>query len=659
MARSLKTKRRSKGTAGKRPKGARPAQERRRRKNKAPQPAAAAAIEPCVGWLRRRGNSTWVEPDPPAKAVFIRDHSAAACSPGDAVRFRIVQAAAPERGAAATILACLGQGERDGTLLKMASAQLGLPIDFPADALEQASQFGPVQPTAALADGERRDLRAITHVTIDGEDARDFDDAIAVRREGEYYRIWIAIADVASYVTPGTALDREARQRGTSVYLPDQVLPMLPERLSSDLCSLRPGEARHTLTCEMRVDASGKRSHSRIYPSLICSAARLNYTQLQRFIEGDLEAIPGPLASMLEQAVEVAKRLRKRRLGRGSLDLEIPEPRVLLDAAGEPTDVVAQKPLPAHQVIEDLMIAANESVAEYLREQNMAGVFRVHPPPPQTKWSQMEAWSKTLGFTLKREDAAKPKNISRFLKRLKQTPQGETAQFLLLRSLSQAHYTPQVDLHFGLASEAYLHFTSPIRRYPDLLVHRALWHHWRGENDLRGLESLSRDCSLLERRAVQAEREISHLAACLVARRRSGEEMAARITGIHAAGLFVRPDEFYAEGLIPIESLGRRNGDYFEVWEEAQKIIGRGTGLSYALGDALKVRLVQVDIGMRRINFEVTENISQPRKASAMKSRGEKDRGAGKKKEKGGEKKRDKGKRKGKKKGKGKGKRRT
>jgi ribonuclease R len=624
---------RSRDPGGRTPRGGRKSRDPGGRGVPKSDALTAADIDPCVGWLRRLKSATWVDPEPRGKAVFIHDGSADAYDVDCAVRFRLTQPKTGVQASAATIVECLGPADSDATRMKMAIAGLGLPHEFPADTLAQAEAFGDVQPDAELkgsqiapdVTAQRRDLRAQVHVTIDGEDARDFDDAVSAQPEGAGYRIWISIADVASYVQAGTPLDREARLRGTSVYLPGTVLPMLPEKLSNGLCSLQPGVPRRTITCEMLIDRHGARSDISVYPSLIRSAARLTYVQVQRLIDGDEGAVPGQPATVVGHAIAVSKRLRQRRFALGSLDLEIAEAAVVIDAAGVPVDVVARTPVQAHHVIEDLMIAANESVAEHLIERDLAGVYRVHPPPAEEKWIRLQNWGKRFGLSLKMTDRHNPGNMADFVEHLKKTPQAEAGQMLLLRSLAQAYYSSQVAMHFGLASQAYAHFTSPIRRYPDLLVHRALWNHWRDQASLQGLADLAEHCSETERRAVRAERDITQFAGCLVARRHQGEEMSARITGVHPAGLFVRPDELFVEGLIPIASLGQGTGEYFEVWDEAQMMVGRRTGVRYALGEALKVRLARVDIGMRRIDFDLISNTAGtaggPSKPAQAKSR--------------------------------------
>ena len=498
-----------------------------------------------------------------------------------------------------------GPGAAASTHLRAAIDELGLPDQFADDVVAAANRFHEVDADTALARGPRRDLRSRVHVTIDGEDARDFDDAVSAEKEGHAFRVWVSIADVASYVKARSILDKEAALRGTSVYLPARVLPMLPEKLSNGLCSLVPGLPRLTLTCEMVIDTSGVRSDIEVYPSLINSAARLTYTHVQAHIDGTADAVPEPVSEVVENAIEASTRLRRRRFRNGSLDLEISEAQVVLNKAGEPTDVIPRVPLPAHGVVEDLMIAANESVAEYLLEHGLNGLFRVHPPPPAEKWTLMAAWAKRNGLRAKTGKTNTSKAVSTLLERLKKTRQSEAGQMLLLRSLSQAYYSAEVDIHFGLASEAYSHFTSPIRRYPDLLVHRALWNHWQKRPNLRALPAAAENSSKAERQAIQAERDIVHLCACLVARRRLGEVMAARIVGVHSAGLFVRPDELFAEGLIPIRYLGEHSGDYFEVSAETHTVIGRRTHVSYTLGDAVTVRLASVDLDERRINFEL------------------------------------------------------
>ena len=610
-----------------------PASQPRRRKYQVKRPSqrrtgvAAEPREPSVGWLRRQRGAVWIDPEPHGKALFVRDGSGDDCEADEAVRFRIAQPKTHIHAALATVVERLGSGGSDATQLKMAVANLGLPMDFPTDVMTQADGFGEVEPDKALAADDRRDLRDCINVTIDGEDARDFDDAVSAEKEGERYRVWISIADVASYAKARSALDREARVRGTSVYLATQVLPMFPERLSNGLCSLVPGEPRLTLTCEMLVDKNGNRRVVGVYPALIRSAARLTYTQVQRFIDGDQAAVPKETAQVVQQAIAASRLLRGRRFHRGSLDLDIAEARVVINDDGEPTDIVPRTSHEAHHVIEDLMIAANESVAEYLLKQGLAGVYRVHPPPPPEKWELLEGWANSFGFRLQAKDRDNPKSLARFVRGLKQAPQAEAGQLLLLRTLSQAYYSAQVSLHFGLASEAYAHFTSPIRRYPDLLVHRALWNHWQGRSVLRGLDAAAQRCSETERRAVSAEREIDHLAACLLACKRVGEVFAARVVGVHTAGLFVRPDDFFAEGLVPMESLGRGGGEYFEVWSETQTIVGRSTGVRWTLGDELKVKMVRVDLPNRRINYELAERPAPSKRRESEKPAKDKDRG--------------------------------
>lgn len=592
--------------------------------------------EPCVGWLRRQRGAVWIDPEPHGKAFFVRDGSGDDCAADEAVRFRVSQPKTHIHAALATVVERLGSGGSDATQLKMAVANLGLPIDFPTDVMTHAEGFDDVQADKVLAADDRRDLRERIHVTIDGEDARDFDDAVSVEKEGQRYRVWVSIADVASYAKARSALDREARLRGTSVYLATQVLPMFPERLSNGLCSLVPGQPRLTLTCEMLVDKNGVRRVAGVYPSLICSAARLTYTQVQGFIDSDRAAVPVETASVVRQAIAVSRVLRGRRFHRGSLDLDIAEARVVINDYGEPTDIVPRVSHEANHVIEDLMIAANESVAEYLLEHGLAGVYRVHPPPPVEKWELLEGWANSFGFKLQSKDRDNPKNLARFVRRLKQAPQAEVGQLLLLRTLSQAYYSAQVSLHFGLASEAYAHFTSPIRRYPDLLVHRALWNHWHGRSVLRGLAAAAERCSETERRAVKAEREIDHLSACLLASKHIGEVFAARVVGVHTAGLFVRPNEFFAEGLVPMESLGRGRGEYFEVWSETQTIVGRSTGVRWTLGDELKVKMVRVDLSNRRINYELAERQKPQTRRRSEKPAVDEDKGKGRGKSSGG-----------------------
>ena len=570
--------------------------------------------------MRRHKQAVWIEPEPAAPPQFVKDDSADDIKADNAVRFEVTQSSTKTRVSEATVLELLGPEGDDNTQLKMAEAGLPLPNHFSEDVLEQAERFDEVD--VENVDGGRRDLRKRLHVTIDGEHARDFDDAVAAVEENEGYRIWVSIADVASYVKTRSAIDREARLRGTSVYLPTQVFPMLPERLSNGLCSLVPGEPRYTLTCEMFVDADGERNDIHIYPSLIRSAGRLTYTQVQNLIDRDT-GVPKKVRAVVQNAMAASELLRQRRFSRGSLDLEIPEAEVIFSKSGKLTNVVGRGQLAAHQVIEDLMVAANESVAEYLVDQRLAGMYRVHPPPPQDKWTRLGSWAKQYGLRLSSKSSKNGKGLAQFLKKIKQMRQSEAGQMMLLRSLSQAYYSTECEGHYGLASEAYAHFTSPIRRYPDLLVHRALWNHWNGKSRLSGLDKMAESSSDAERRAVQAERDITQLAAYLVAKKKIGEAMEATIVGVHAMGLFVRPKDLYADGLVPMEQLSRRGGEYFEVWEETQTIVGRNSRSSYGLGDSLNVKLASVDVRMKRMNFELAAAWSPTGATSTPKARRE------------------------------------
>ena len=577
-------------------------QPQRRLTNRSETHQAANTSLLSVGWLCRHKNAVWVEPEPEAPPQFVKDGSADAIETGAAVRGEVRKPSTKVRVSEVTVLEDLGSADDDKTQLRMAEANLPLPKLFPETVTAQTGDFGDVD--VENSDGDRRDLRDRMHVTIDGEHARDFDDAVSAVQEKDGYRVWISIADVASYVKPRSAIDKEARLRGTSVYLPTQVFPMLPEKLSNDLCSLLPGEPRFTVTCEMHVGADGERSDIHIYPSLIHSAARLTYTQVQHFIDRN-ENIPKKVRPIIQSAIAASRLLRNRRFGRGSLDLEIPEAEVIFNKSGKLENVLGHIQMAAHQVIEDLMVAANESVAEYLLDRHLAGVYRVHPPPPEDKWTRLRTWAKQYDLSLSNKSPKKGLGLAPFLKKVKRKHQAEAGQMMVLRSLSRAYYSAECEGHFGLASDAYAHFTSPIRRYPDLLVHRALWNHWNGKSRLRGLDRLADGSSEAERRAMHAERDIIQLAACLVAKKRIGEEMQAMIVGIHAAGLFVRPEDLYADGLVPITELSRRDGEYFEVCENSQTIVGRNSRSSYGLGDALKVKMVAVNVGMRRINFEL------------------------------------------------------
>ncbi len=556
-----------------------------------------------VGVVRRAGRALLLEPTPEGPALLV--HEAGGAAEGDAVIAHVSREGHHAEPAQARVTQVLGRAREPRVEVELLVRAQGLPMAFPPEALAQAREAPPVEPRRVLAerDGDvaRRDLRQVLHVTIDGEDARDFDDAVSARREGGGIRIWVSIADVSHYVIEGSPLDVEAEARGTSVYFPDRVIPMLPEELSNHLCSLRPGEPRLTLTCEAHVTPAGRLEQVEVYPSLIQSAARLTYNQVQEALDSG----SGPAAGIatLPELAQAARWIRARRDQRGAIDLDLPEAYVLMGPDGVARHIRERQRLFAHRLIEDLMIAANEAVAELFIERRWPGVFRIHEPPDPLRLAQLDAWGRNFGLGFDVRAAEQPRELQRLAVAMKGKPFGAAGQVLLLRSLAQARYSRENVGHYGLASRAYAHFTSPIRRYPDLLVHRSLRALWRGAPRLRGLEGLAAHASLRERRAMEAERAVVQLMSCHVARDHVGDELTCVVTGVHRAGAFVRAKEVFVEGLLGMRTLGR-GGDYYDVDERHQCLIARRSGHRIAVGDTLSLRLTGVDTARRTIDFE-------------------------------------------------------
>jgi len=456
----------------------------------------------------------------------------------------------------------------------------------------------------------REDQRKLPFVTIDGEDARDFDDAVCLQplRNGNR-RLLVAIADVASYVSVGSAVDGDAYRKGTSVYFPNQVFPMLPERLSNDLCSLRPDEPRLTLTCEMELDREGRRVSHRIYDGLIQSHARLTYTQVQRFFEGEAEAIPKPLRTMLGQMRKLASELRTLREERGALDFSFPEYKFELDRKGFPRRVREVYATEATRLIEQFMLEANETVAEHCSKHKLPILYRVHDPPPPEQINNLATNLINFGVELKTTELERPGAIKALLKRVAQHPQREQVEVAILRSLSQAQYRPRNDGHFALAAPFYTHFTSPIRRYPDLLVHRSLKASFgRTRKTFQLPPEAGLYTSLCERTAGEAENRVVRLYKVLYMESRVGESFPATVSGISERGLWLRLRDEPIDGLLPMGALPMAPPRYDR---ERNRLVTRGKSPDIVIGDRLVALLArtdrltqQIEFGFERWNWE-------------------------------------------------------
>ena len=497
---------------------------------------------------------------------------------------------------AAQIIARLGDpaGPRAASLI--AIHQHGIPDMFPDAVIAEADQAGPV----GLAG--REDLRDLPLLTIDPVDARDRDDAVYAEADTDPgnmggFVVWVAIADVAHYVTPGSALDREARKRGNSTYFPDRVVPMLPDILSGDLCSLHEGVDRACLAVRMVIDAGGhKRSH-RFVRGMMRSVASLHYAQVQAAVDGAPDDKTAPLVDpVLKPLYAAYAALKRAREVRQPLDLELPERKIELDDEGRVASVAFKERLDAHKLIEECMILANVAAAEELIRLKRPLLFRVHEEPSPLKLEGLREVAEGAGMTLAKGQVLQTRHLNRLLAQAQGTEFDELINLSTLRSMTQAYYHPENFGHFGLALQNYAHFTSPIRRYSDLIVHRALilGHGWGKDGlsawDMENLEETGKLISEAERRSMAAERDTNdrYLAAYLVDR--VGAEFAGRISGVQRFGVFVRLDETGADGLVPVRALGR---EYFNYDESSQTLMGSETGLVLGIGQKVVVRLAE------------------------------------------------------------------
>ena len=482
------------------------------------------------------------------------------------------------------------------------------PQDFSAKAKEEATQLSRDIQAAAAADQYkgRKDLREKPFVTIDGKDARDFDDAVLVEKTKAGYVLYVAIADVSEFVLPGTQLNEEAYGRATSVYFPEWVIPMLPEALSNGACSLRPDEEKLTLTCEMHFDNEGRKKTVKIYESVIRSHRRCIYEDVQVEKErGD---------AFWKDPYELFNLIRQSRFKRGALDLDLPEAKIVLDENSDTIDIKKQERVDAHKVIEEFMIAANESVTEVMEREGWPFVYRVHEPPQTEALKRFERFAMALGLKPALGKGDDPKLFSRFIATIKENPYAQILYYLMLRSLKQARYEPVNLKHFGLASQAYTHFTSPIRRYPDLMVHRILKRYVRHEtfNETEHAEYMDylveacERCSRQERKAEELDRTVTKVKKARFMTKHIGEEFDARITNVTESGLFVELAQWYVEGLVPVDELG---GDYFEFIEERMMLKGKRTGRKFRIGDPIRVSVLRTDVDNGYIDFTLAENL--------------------------------------------------
>ncbi len=506
------------------------------------------------------------------------------------------------------IVEVLGDHMAPGMEIEVAIRAYDLPHVWPDAVMTETSGLAPQVPEDAKEG--REDLRDTPLVTIDGEDARDFDDAVYCERVGKGFRLIVAIADVSHYVKPGTALDREAVARGNSVYFPQNVIPMLPEILSNGLCSLNPRVDRLCMACEMEIDARGEIREYRFYEAVMRSQARLTYTKVAAMLvdqDAALRQEYAPLLPHLENLYALYGVLHKARHARGAVDFELPETKIIYDAQRKIDRIVPLQRNDAHKLIEECMLAANVCAAEFLVKRKVPAPFRIHAGPPAEKLTVLREFLFELGIQLGGGDEPKAKDYAKLLSSIGDRPDARLIHTVLLRSLSQAIYSPDNIGHFALGFENYTHFTSPIRRYPDLLVHRAIRGILRKQpigDTIEAVKTLTDHLSMTERRADDATREVVRWLKAEYMLDKVGEEFDGIISGVTNFGIFVELADIFVDGLVHITALG---GDYYHFDAGKHRLLGERTRKVFRLGDPVRVKVAQVNLDEAKLDFELVD----------------------------------------------------
>ena len=563
--------------------------------------------------------------------VLIPPGKSGGAEPGDIVSARITDQPDVRRQPLGEVTEVLGRSMAPGMEIDIAVRSHGIPYEWPEEVTLQLADLPDEVRKSDLVG--RVDLRDRPFVTIDGEDARDFDDAVCVAKRPGGWKLWVAIADVSHYVRPGSALDKEAEVRATSVYFPERVIPMLPEKLSNGLCSLNPALDRLVLVCEMLIKDNGDIEGYRFYEAVIWSQARLTYTNVWDWMQGDESAVmnqvqgdPAKVRKSLTQMVELYEALRRTRARRGAMDIETIEPRIIFGADKKIERIVPYARNDAHKIIEECMLAANTCTGEFLDKSGIPALYRVHDVPPAEKLENLRGYLAELGLALRGGAEPAPSDYRELMEQIHGRTDHDAIQSMILRSMSQAVYQPENLGHFGLAYDAYTHFTSPIRRYPDLLVHRALRgliHSGRRSGQLKRTKdtpqvkleksypyteermyALGEHCSHNERRADEATRDVVSWLKCEFMQEHIGEVFSGKITAVLGFGFFVQLDDFWVDGLVHVTALSR---DYYVYDAAKQRLVGERTRVMHSLGDEIKVRVARVSLDDRKIDFELAD----------------------------------------------------
>lgn len=589
-----------------------------------------------IGRYREEDGVAYVQPDSPrlTQDILIQPGPVGATQ-DQFVNVEITEYPTGRSLACGKIVEVLGDFMAPGMEIDIALRNYDIPHDWPNKVLAEVAELSPEVDEASKVQAGRVDIRHLPLMTIDGEDAKDFDDAVyAEKRRGGGFRLIVAIADVSHYVRPDTALDTEAKARGNSVYFPGHVVPMLPEILSNGLCSLNPHADRLCMVCDMTFSAAGKMTGNTFYAAVMHSQARTTYNQVSDFLERPdgkaakalTERWPGVVQTSLHTLYELFKVLRSVREARGALDFDSGETRLLFGADRKIERIVPVVRNQAHMLIEEMMLAANVASAKYVLKAKMPALFRNHEGPKNEKLNKLRATLQAMGLRFTASAQPKPADFLALIKQIGDRPDKHIIETMLLRSLSQAVYSPENIGHFGLAYEAYTHFTSPIRRYPDLLIHRAIRAIVAGESEttlrqrvgraVKGalggkveplpgevqMVSLGEHCSMTERRADEATRDVMAWLKCEYMQDRVGEDFDGVISAVTAFGFFVELKEVYVEGLVHISQL---RDDYYQFDSTFHRLVGERTGKRFAIGESVRIKVVAVNLDERKMDFEL------------------------------------------------------
>ncbi len=573
--------------------------------------------ELIVGTYHRNPYYSYVVPDDPKiyRDIIIPPDHALDAKDGQKVIVKFERWERDQHNPEGRIVEILGDADTPGVDIVSIAYSFNLPVRFPRQVEEAAEQIPAKIEKRDLQN--REDLRHLECFTIDPVDARDFDDAVSLQiLPNGHFELGVHIADVSHYVKPDTILDKEAYRRGTSVYLVDRVVPMLPERLSSDLCSLRPDVDRLTFSCIMEINPQGEVVNYRITPSIIKSKRRFTYEEVQDILDGNVES---PFASTLKEMDRLREILMRRRFAKGGIDFETPEVQFVLDERGKPVEIIPKKRLNSHRLVEEFMLMANQTVAQHIKRISPGGknllpfIYRVHEKPDQDKMKRFFDFLSAMRVPFKPVKRVTSRYMQQLLESIKGTKEEIIIEEVALRSMMKAVYSEKNIGHFGLGFKDYTHFTSPIRRYPDLVVHRLLKFYAQEANrqKVKGLNKTLRKISLQatkrERLAMEAERESIKLKQMEYIEKYLGEEFEGIVSGVLSFGVFVELKEIFVEGIVPVEALT----DDFYIYDEATySLIGRDTENTIRLGDEVRVRVEEVDFERRRIRFSLLENMS-------------------------------------------------